>query len=73
MKKQNETWNEYLANKNVRPKTFNVTLRRERDGSYVVVGNRTLMENNDGYNREWVRVDSRDFVQSVTENGLFVR
>jgi hypothetical protein len=70
MKQQHETWNEYLENPNVRPKTFNVTMRRERNGQYVVVGHRALMEHNDGFNKEWVRVNSRDLVQSITESGL---
>ena len=70
MKQQNENWNEYLSNPNVRPKTFNVTMRRQRNGQYVVVGNRALMEVNDGFNRGWVRVDSRDLVQSITNEGL---
>jgi hypothetical protein len=70
MKKQNETWSEYLENRSVRPKTFNVTMRRERNGQYVVVGHQALMEHNDGFNKEWVRVNSRDLVQSITESGL---
>lgn len=73
MKQKYETWSDYLSNSNVRPKTFNVTLRRESNGQYVVVGNQTLMEDNDGFNRRWVRVNSRDFVQSVVENGLLAR
>lgn len=75
MKRKYETWSEYLNNKNAtkNPKIFNVTLRRESNGQYVVVGNQTLMEDNDGYNRRWVQVDSRDFVQSVVENGIVAR
>lgn len=72
MKKQNENWSEYLNNKNAtkNPKTFNVTMRREPNGQYVVVGHRALMKHNDGFNSEWVRVNSRDLVQSITESGL---
>jgi hypothetical protein len=70
MKQNTQNWSEYLNNKNVRPKTFNVTLRRESNGQYVVVGHRALMQHNDGYNKEWVRVNSRDLVQSIAESGI---
>lgn len=70
MKKQNESWNQYLNNKSVRPKTFNLTLRRNRQGEFVVVGGQSLMEANDGYNTEWVKVNSRSIVKAITENGI---
>lgn len=73
MKSNHQTWSEYLNNKNVRPKTFNVTMRREKNGQYVVVGHNALMEHNDGFNKEWVRVNSRQLVQSITESGLVAR
>ena len=70
MKKQNESWNQYLNNKSVRPKTFNLTLRRNRQGEFVVMGGQSLMEANDGYNTEWVKVNSRSLVKAITENGI---
>jgi len=70
MKKQNESWNQYLNNKSVRPKTFNLTLRRNRQGEFVVVGGQSLMEANDGYNTEWVKVNTRSIVKAITENGI---
>jgi len=70
MKKQNESWSQYLNNKSVRPKTFNLTLRRNRQGEFVVMGGQSLMEANDGYNTEWVKVNSRSLVKAITENGI---
>lgn len=70
MKKQNESWSQYLNNKSVRPKTFNLTLRRNRQGEFVVMGGQSLMEANDGYNTEWIKVNSRSLVKAITENGI---
>jgi len=72
MKQNTQNWSEYLSNKNAtkNPKTFNVTLRRESNGEYVIVGHRALMQHNNGHNKEWVRVNSRDLVQSIAESGL---
>jgi hypothetical protein len=72
MKKKHENWSEYLSNKSAtkNPKTFNVTLQRQRNGQYVVVGHQSLMKDKDGFNENWVRVNSRDLVQSITESGI---
>lgn len=70
MKKQYESWNEYLNNKSVRPKTFNVTMRRNRKGEFVVVGGQSLMEVNDGYNTTNVKVNSRSLAKAITEFGI---
>lgn len=70
MKKTNESWSQYLNNKSVRPKTFNVTMRRNSRGEFIVVGGQSLMEANDGYNSEWVKVNSRSLVKAITESGI---
>lgn len=66
MKNPNERWNDYLANKNIRPKTFNVTLERQRDGTFKVVGNGATMLNIvNQYSAEWVPVDARDIADAL--------
>lgn len=70
MKKTNESWSQYLNNKSVRPKTFNVTMRRNSRGEFIVVGGQSLMEAKDGYNSEWVKVNSRSLVKAITESGI---
>lgn len=70
MKKTNESWSQYLNNKSVRPKTFNVTMRRNSRGEFIVLGGQSLMEDNDGYNSEWVKVNSRSLVKAITESGI---
>jgi hypothetical protein len=70
MKKRNETWNQYLRNKNVRPKTFNLTVTRNERGSFEVVGNNSLMLDNMGSKHRWVRVNTRDITNAIRENGL---
>jgi hypothetical protein len=70
MKKTNESWSQYLNNKSVRPKTFNVTMRRNSRGEFIVVGGQSLMEATDGYNSEWVKVNSRSLVKAITESGI---
>jgi hypothetical protein len=70
MKKSNETWSSYLANPNVRPKTYNVTLRRNRNGEFEVVGGGAFMEHNTGGSVELVRVDARDLARAIRNNGV---
>ena len=70
MKKTNESWSQYLNNKSVRPKTFNVTMRRNSRGEFIVVGGQSLMEAKDGYNSEWVKVNSRSLVKAINESGI---
>ena len=72
MKKSNETWSQYLSNKSVRPKTFNVTMRRNRRGEFIVLGGQSLMEVNDGFNSEWIKVNSRSLVRAITDSGITV-
>jgi hypothetical protein len=73
MKKTNENWKQYLSNKNVRPKTFNVTLTRNERGEFEVVGNNTLMLNNMGGKKQWVKANSRAITQAIKENGLICK
>jgi len=73
MKKQNESWAEYLNNKNVRPKQFNVTFRRNKTGEFEIVGHQAFMEANQGRTSEWVRVDSRDLARALRNNGIIVK
>jgi hypothetical protein len=73
MKKQNESWAEYLQNKSVRPKTFNVTFRRTKSGEFEIVGHQAFMEANQGRSSEWVRVDSRDLARALRNNGIIVK
>ena len=70
MKKKNESWSQYLNNKSVRPKTFNLTIRRKSRGEFIVAGGQSLMEAKDGYNSEWVKVNSRSLVKAITESGI---
>ena len=73
MKNPNEQWNEYLDNRNVRPKTFNVTFERDRNGVFKIVGNGTRMLNAvNQHDAEWVRVDSRDFLTALRKSEITV-
>lgn len=73
MKKANETWSMYLSNKNVRPKTFNLTMQRNRSGAFEVIGRGAFMENNMGGKSEWVNVNARDIVRSIRNSGLVAK
>jgi len=73
MKKDNESWSQYLNNKNVRPKTFNVTLQRNRTGEFEVVGGGAFMEHNTGGSVELVRVDARDLARAIRNNGVVAK
>ena len=70
MKKQNETWAQYLSNKNVRPKTFNITVQRKTDGQFEVIGNQAFMLDNRGHSASWERVSSRDLARAIRNSGL---
>jgi hypothetical protein len=66
MKNRKETWNSYLDNRDVRPKTFTLTLERDRSGNFKVVGNQTkMLDIVNQYEASWVRVDSRDFLTAL--------
>lgn len=73
MKKTNETWSQYLNNKNVRPKTYNVTLQRNRSGEFEVVGGGAYMEHNTGGSVELVRVDARDLARAIRNSGVVAK
>lgn len=73
MKKQNESWNEYLNNKNVRPKTFNVTMQRDKNGQFVVVGHQSLMKVDANEDAKWVKVNSRALVEAIATQGIVAR
>ena len=61
MKNPNQQWNDYLGSKSVRPKTFAVTLERDRNGTYKIVGNGALMfDIVNQYESKWTKVDARD-------------
>jgi hypothetical protein len=73
MKNNNEQWNEYLANRDVRPKTFTLTLERDRSGNFTVVGNGTRMLNKvNQHAAGWVRVDSRNFISALRNSEITV-
>ena len=73
MKQSTQTWSQYLNNKNVRPKTYNVTLRRNRSGEFEVVGGGAYMEHNTGGSVELVRVDARDLARAIRNNGVVAK
>ena len=57
MKNNKEQWNEYLNNANVRPKTYTVTLERDRSGNFTVVGHQTkVLDVVNQHEQNWVRV-----------------
>lgn len=72
MKKTNETWSEYLANRNAtkNPKTFNVTFLRQPNGEFEIQGHSALMETKTGGSSEWVRVAPRDLARALKSNGI---
>lgn len=70
MKNSTQTWSEYLANPNVRPKTFNVTLQRNRSGEFEVVGRGAYMKHDMGGKAEWVNVDARDIARAIRNSGI---
>lgn len=62
MKKSNQKWNRYLSKKTIRPKTFTVTLERDRNGKFKLVGKGTsMLKVVNQHQAEWVSVDVRDF------------
>jgi hypothetical protein len=73
MKKQNETWTEYLSNKAVRPKTFNVTMRRNNNGEFEIVPREAQMLSITGARQEWVPVSARAIAKAIRDNGVVAR
>jgi len=71
MKKTNEQWSEYLENPNVRPKLYNVTLRRKRDGSFEVCPRGVQMLNIvNEHKQDNVTVNARAFAKALRESGI---
>jgi hypothetical protein len=74
MKKQNETWDGYLANKQVRPKLYNVTLRRKRDGTFEIVSRGAQMLNVvNEYKHDMVTVNARSLAKALRNNGIVAK
>lgn len=59
------------TNKNLRPKTFFVTMERNRDGSFTVKKARVLNRINQ-YSRTAKRVDARDLRKALMTNEITV-
>ena len=73
MKNPNEQWNEYLNNRNIRPKTFTVTLERDRSGDFKIVGNKTrMLDVVNQHEARWVAVDSRNFLTALRSSDITV-
>jgi len=71
MKSNKQTWNEYLENPNVRPKLYNVTLRRKRDGSFEVCPRGVQMLNIvNEHKQDTVTVNARAFAKVLRESGV---
>jgi len=74
MKKQNETWDGYLANKQVRPKLFNVTLQRKKDGSFEIVSRGAQMLNVvNEHKQDMVTVNARALAKALRESGVVAK
>jgi hypothetical protein len=58
-------------NKNLRPKTFFVTMERNRNGSFTVKKARVLNRANQ-YSRTVKRVDARDLRRALVTNDITV-
>lgn len=71
MKNPNEQWNSYLSNKNVRPKTFSVTLERDSSGTFRVIGGGAqVLDVKNQYQSEWVGVDARDIAAALRNSNI---
>lgn len=75
MKKSFESWSQYLQNRQAtkNPKTFAVTLKRNSNGEYEIVGHNAFMEAKTGGSSEWVKVDARDLARSIRNSGLIAK
>lgn len=73
MKNPNQQWNEYLNSKTIRPKTFTVTLERNRSGNYHIVGYGASMLNVvNQHKADWVAVDARDIASALRNADITV-
>jgi len=71
MKNTKETWNEYLNNPNVRPKSFTVTFERNDNGDFRIIGNSAIMvEAINQYQSTAVRVDARDLASTLNKSRI---
>jgi hypothetical protein len=71
MKNTKETWNEYLNNPNVRPKSFTVTFERNDNGDFRIIGNSAIMvEAVNQYQSTAVRVDARDLASTLNKSRI---
>jgi hypothetical protein len=59
------------TNKNLRPKTFFVTMERNRDGSFTVKRAKVLNRANQ-FKRSIKRIDARDITRAIKNNELNV-
>jgi hypothetical protein len=59
------------SNKNLRPKTFFVTMERNRDGSFTVKRAKVLNRTNQ-FKRSIKRVDARDITRAIKTNAITV-
>jgi hypothetical protein len=57
--------------KDLRPKTFYVTMQRERDGSFTVKRAKVLEKTNQ-FSRTVRRVDARDLTRAIRTNDITV-
>jgi len=60
----------WYNNKNVRPKTFNVTVERTSTGGYRIVEGTIVNEINQ-HTTKLQRVDARDLVSDINQKGIF--
>jgi hypothetical protein len=73
MKNTKEQWNEYLNNRDIRPKTFSVTFERDRNGDFKILGNQTkMLDVINQHEANWVRVDSRNFLSALRNSKVTV-
>ena len=73
MKNRKEQWVKYLANRDVRPKTFNITLERDRSGNFKIVGSQTkMLDVINQHEANWVNVDSRNFLTALRSSQVSV-
>ncbi len=71
MKKPNQNWNRYLSSKTVRPKIFMVTMERDTDGTFRIVGNGAqMLKVINQYANDVVDVDVRDLANAINTSGI---
>jgi len=75
MKKQNESWYNYLKNTKAtkNPKTFSLTFERDQYGNFHVAGHQARMLKKVGRQEKWVRVRARDLVKVLNESEIIAK